>query len=162
MELKQALAAFDGRHTDTLKRLVRDRPFDGEELLALCREPDVEVAATWVLKALLENGVGRDWPLSRVFAALPEIQAWEAQLHVLQCVQFAPEAALGVVEDIENLMQSDRTLVRVWAMDALVRVADEQTNLRPRAEAHVAAALAESAASLRARARALKVICEGW
>lgn len=157
--LRTALMAFDGVHTAPLVAAKDVARADLDGLVALCDDADCAVAATWVVKALAEEGVAVD--LRGVIATLGRQTHWAAQLHVLQSVRFAPDAVENV-EDIRDLLNAKKALVRVWALDAFVRVADLRADLREEARALVSAALAGKAASLRARARDLKVICAGW
>ena len=158
--LRTALARFDGKHTAALvkaEELARD---DLAGLVALCSDADVAVAATWVVKALAEKGVAVD--LARAFAGMRVDGPWDAQLHLLQCAQFAPEIVLTRIDVVRALMDARKTLVRVWALDAFVRGADIEPAWRAEAARAVDVALDGGAASLRARARALKVICADW
>ena len=163
MELENALARFDGTHTAELKEAVEvARAAPEGALEAACSEAGLAVAATWVVKALLEQGAAERLDLEAVFATLPMVSEWEAQLHLLQAVQYAPFAAVDQSGAVEALLDAKKTLVRVWALDAFVRIAGERVALREQAKARVEAALVGSAASLRARARALDGICAGW
>ena len=158
--LKAALAQFDGTHTAVLVEALDLAREKRGELVALCGDADVAVAATWVVKALVEKGEAVN--VSAVFATLHLQSEWPAQLHVLQCAQYDPDAAAGHVEAIRGLIQSSKALVRVWSLDAFVHAADMRPDLRREASEIVDAALNGKAASLRARARELKVICATW
>lgn len=158
--LRTAFLEFDGIHTAPLvasKDLARA---DLDALIALCGDTEVAVAATWVAKALVEDGVAVD--LKQVFATLAQQSDWAAQLHVLQCVRHAPEAAVPQTDHIRALLGGQKALVRVWALDAFVRLADLIPDLRDEAAGLVEQALTSGTASLRARARDLKVICAVW
>jgi hypothetical protein len=158
--LKAALARFDGTHTAELVEALDLGRENRGELVALCGDTDVAVAATWVIKALVEKGEAVD--VAAVFETLFLQTEWPAQLHVLQCAQYDLDAAAAHIEAIRSLMRSPKVLVRVWAMDAFVRGAVVQPDLRGQASKMVEAALSGGAASLRARARELKVICATW
>ncbi len=160
MDLREALARFDGVHTDALKAAMPSAREDRVGLVAACFEAELEVAATWVVKAFFEAGESEG--LTGVVGALPGAQNWAAQLHILQCVRFLPEAAVPVVGAIRPLLSSKRALVRVWALDAFVRVAEVRAELRLEAKGLVEEALEGGGASLRARARDLNVICARW
>ncbi|WGI22560.1 hypothetical protein [Amylibacter sp. IMCC11727] len=158
--VRAALERFDGTHTAELVGAMDMARADVAGLVALCFDPDVAVAATWLVKALVEQGT--DVTLDHVFASLQAQTEWAAQLHILQCVQFAPMAAVAHVDAVRDLMGADKALVRVWALDAFVRIAQCAPKFRKDAKGFVEAALAAKAASLRARARNLKVVCAGW
>ena len=138
------LAAFDGKPVAPLRTLARSN-VPSRDLLRFLPGPH-EVAASWVLKARVE-GNGLDETIARsVFETLPKLTQPDAILHALQMVQFAPVADPTV---IRPFLAVKRTLHRVWALDALSRVApDEAVPL-------IEAALEDPSAAMRARARAL-------
>lgn len=83
-ELRRALLRFDGTHTAELVEALNVARADKAELVALCEDSAVAVGATWVVKALLEQG--EDIDMRGVFARLAWQTEWGAQLHILQCV----------------------------------------------------------------------------
>lgn len=160
MDLAHALAEFDGKLTAPLRDVVaafEDR--DGAVLAEQCHGAHA-VAATWVVKALLEENRAGSVDLHRVFAGLGAAQHWEAHLHLLQSVQHAPEAAMAQVLAIRGLLDHPKTLVRVWALDAFVRLALVERGFLAEACELVSTAMAGKAASLRARGRALQVVLD--
>ena len=158
--LRKALEQFDGTRTAPLVAAKNEARSDLDGLVALCDDSVVAVAATWLVKALVEDGAAID--LEQGFATLGRQTEWAAQLHLLQCVQHAPQKAVPQVAAIRELLTADKALVRVWALDAFVRIAEITPELRAETRGLVATALDAKAASLRARARDLKVICAGW
>lgn len=143
-DLTDQLAAFDGKHVAPLRALARGDVPSGD-FLAYLSGPH-EVAASWVLKARAEKG-GLDEAIARsVFEALPQLSEPDAILHALQMVQFAPVADPAL---IRPFLTAKRTLHRVWALDALSRVAPVE------AAPIIEAALDDPSAAMRARARAL-------
>jgi len=139
-----ALYAFDGKRVGGLKALVETDVADAD-LLALLPSPH-EIAASWVLKARLEAGLLGQTAQNSIYECLPKLTQPDAILHVLQMVQHAPYAA---VDDVRPYLTHKRTLVRVWALDAVARVApDEAVPL-------IEAALDDPSAAMRARARSL-------
>ncbi len=150
-----ALRAFDGRHVGPLKTLVQEGLDETglAALLAAVPGPD-EVAATWVLKALVEAEPMPD--VTPVFDVLDEVAAPDAILHILQMVQHRPDQAKSAAGAITALLDHKRGLVRVWALDALVRLSPADPTTRNR----VMAALTAKEAAMRARARALAELVE--
>lgn len=161
MSLARALARFDGKHTAELKEALPQAEADPQALLRACLDPSSEIAATWIAKALIETGREQFEP-AELFILLPRLSAPEAQLHVLQCIQHAPNAALDQADTVRTLLQNRKTLVRVWALDAFVRIADQRAELQRQARALVSAALDAKAASERARARKLQEVVARW
>ncbi|MBO6676139.1 MAG: hypothetical protein JJ908_13785 [Rhizobiales bacterium] len=139
-----ALYAFDGKRVAGLKALVKADIADAD-LLALLPGSH-EIAATWVLKARLEAGLLGDAAQRQVFEPLPQLTEPDAILHLLQMVQLAPFAS---ADDVRPFLTHKRTLVRVWALDALARLAPDE------AAPLIEAALDDPSAAMRARARAL-------
>ena len=155
--LAEALARFDGTHVEDLRDALPEAEAAGKSLIAACTDPDTEVAASWLAKALIEVGTARFDP-ARFFETLPRMTHWQAQLHLLQSVQYAPDLAQPLARQIRDLLDSRKTFVRVWALDAFTRLAILRPELVPEARARIAAALDHGPASLRARARALEAL----
>ncbi|MEM9642757.1 MAG: hypothetical protein AAGA19_14785 [Pseudomonadota bacterium] len=150
MRILAAVQAFDGVTTDGLGLAAqRYQSDDAEDLLRMCRSDVAReaVAGTWILKALLETGRADGIRLEQAFDVLRSPPDWTVALHLLQSVRFARDAVAQAL--IDPYLDHERTLLRVWALDALVRVAPDA------ARARVDAALHDTAASMRARARAL-------
>ncbi|MEO0385231.1 MAG: hypothetical protein AAF234_16930 [Pseudomonadota bacterium] len=115
------------------------------DLLELLPGPH-EIAASWVLKARLEAGLLGETTQNSIYACLPKLSEPDVILHRLQMVQHAPYAP---ADTIRPYLTHKRTLVRVWALDALARVAPDE------AAPLIRAALDDPSAAMRARARAL-------
>lgn len=143
-DMLAALYAFDGKRVGGLKALVKADVADAD-LLALLPGPH-EIAASWVLKARLEAGLLGQAARNGIYECLPKLSEPDAILHLLQMVQHAPHAEADV---IRPFLTHKRTLVRVWALDALARVAPDE------AAPLIEAALDDPSAAMRARARAL-------
>lgn len=142
-----ALYAFDGKRVAGLRSLARSSVPDDALLAELPGEN--EVGASWVLKARAEADVLSEATGPALFPRLPQLTQPDAILHLLQMVQHVSGASPDV---IRPFLKSNRTLLRVWALDALTRVAaDEAAPL-------VAAALEDTSAAMRARARALQSV----
>lgn len=159
MDLSETLARFDGKHVDELR--AASEGLDASELAALpkfCRGEHA-VAATWMVKLLIE--ANRVNLLAEAMECLHADMPWEAQLHLLQCVQHAPDVAITKVSVIRQLMDHPKTLLRVWALDALVRIWTVEPALAVEAPKLVENALNDKAASVRARARQLAKITGG-
>lgn len=151
-DITAALAAFDGTHTAPLKAVVRDglSPDAVATLIAAIPGPG-EVAATWLLKALVERGKIGSGTLAEVFDRLPQITAPDAALHVLQCAQYAPDAAPILRPHLTPFYGSKKIFLRVWAFDAYCRGADPSEDLTER----IRQGLSDRSAAMRARSKAL-------
>lgn len=146
-----ALHAFDGKRVAGLRSLVHSNVTDAALLAEL--PGSHEIAASWVLKARGEEGLLGEDTKDRLFDCLPELSEPDAILHLLQMVQHArpaPEAAGALAAAIGPFLTHKRTLLRVWALDAMARVAPDE------AAPLIEAALHDDSAAMRARARALQ------
>lgn len=158
MSVVEAILAFDGRHVGLLKDAANSfQPEEAEPLVALCESDrrDTRIAATWIVKALCARDVACVLDMTRVFRRLEVETDWEPLLHLLQSVQYVPGSAATRRQAIERHLTHKKTLVRVWALDALVSVALETGEGVTQARSQVQRALKSDKASLRARARHL-------
>lgn len=146
-EALAVLYAFDGKHVADLRALARTNVSD-KIFLDEMPGPN-ELAASWVLKARAEIGTLSDHSKLSLFDSLPKLSEPDAVLHMLQIVQHASAAP---AETIRPFLNHRRTLVRVWALDALARVAPGE------AAPLIKAALEDTSAAMRARARALSLL----
>lgn len=156
-----ALADFDGKRVEGLQAVVAEGPATPEvvEVLidAFDGEPDTATAASWLVRAYLEQGLDLDPRattrlISRV-AALPD---GFARLHVCQAVRHldVPTAAAPrLAHFLRACADSRNTYLRAWAPDAFARLALQHAAFGDEARRRVAAALNDDAASVRARAR---------
>lgn len=155
--LGDAIHGFDGA-TDGLKAAARAFAASDVDMLAGYLDSSVDahrIAASWIARSVIESSRGDLLDLPSVFARLDGEAQWQVLLHYLQSVQFAPEAAVPMRAVIEGLLEHPKTLVGVWAMDGLVRIAVETGKGLPDARKRVEAALSHPKASVRARARHL-------
>lgn len=143
-----ALYAFDGKRVAGLRALVSSNMPDSAFLAEL---PGAhEIAASWVLKARAEAGGLSEEAKASLYDCLPDLTEPDAILHLLQMVQYASPARPTSAEMIRPFLTHKRTLLRVWALDAMARVAPAD------AAPLVEAALQDESAAMRARARALQ------
>ncbi len=151
-DIAAALAAFDGKHTAPLKAALADdlSPDAEAALIAAVPGPD-EVAATWVVKALVEKNRLGQHHLATLFDRLPQITEPDAALHLLQCAQHAPDAARILRPHLVAFYGHTKILLRVWAFDAYCRGADGSEDLSER----IRQGLADRSAAMRARSKAL-------
>ena len=160
-QLDEALSEFDGKHVARLRAVVDAfDPAQAERLMRVCENGVARetVAASWVIKAVGERGNADafDWP--RLFRVLETAPDWECALHLLQSVQHVADGPTDA--QIRPWLDHTRLLVRVWALDAFVRLALHDDALRDEARARIATAQADGPASLRARARALEKLLD--
>ncbi len=160
--LEEALGQFDGKETAVLLE-IRVAFGDGaafrDDLVRLAGQGQAPIAsgATWLIKALLDDGVRLTPSQTEALVGdLDALRSWQAQLHVCQSVGRLELSVLqaGTCADwAASLVHSDRPFLRAWAMDALQHLASRSPHARSLAEAALAAAEQDPAASVRARAR---------
>ena len=148
-----AFEAFDGREVAPLRGLVATDP-EVRRVLEHVPGPH-EVAASWVLKALVERGAVTAAELAGFLGRLGLLSEPDAILHVLQCAQHAPgPVARAMRDDLVPLYRHPRGLVRVWAFDAYIRGVEHPAELDD-TSARIRQALEDRQAAMRARARGL-------
>lgn len=135
----------------------RDDYADTLIMLAADATDTVSAAATWLIKHHLEQGrTLSPAQTGKLIENLLAITAWGAQLHVCQSIRFLdipPNYATTLIAWLRPLRSHQRPFLRAWALDATYEVARQRENAMPEARAAVEAALADPAASVKARAR---------
>ncbi|MCR9245036.1 MAG: hypothetical protein NXI31_08380 [bacterium] len=164
-ELRSALAAYDGKHTDLLESL-RDRVEPRAAVLRQCvdlaTDPDARLAAgaTWLLRAWVEAGrQPSPGVMARLARALPAVQEHWARLHLCQTVRSlrVPRAhAAAFAAFLGECRLAKKPFLRAWAIDGLHRLALDHPAHEPAARAALEAGLADPAASVRARVRRIQ------
>ena len=158
-DLRRALDDFDGRNVTTLSEV--DAAYQASEgfrdaviLLIDDADPLLQRAATWLVHhGSLQTDAGLGPQLAPRLAG---VRDWQAVLHLLQLAAnradetFPSKAWAGFVQ---SYLDHERPFLRAWAMAALCRFAHHDARLRERATAARDAALNDTAASVRARAR---------
>lgn len=163
MSFVEAILSFDGKSISELKAAMRD-PANHEAWAHLSPyiSSDIQnyqTASTWLVKAGLESGRDVDNAVLVIMIdAATKFDHWEPKLHALQCVQYFGNGQLqhaGLREFVAVQQADKKLLVRVWALDAAVRIAlfdgDEGA-----AREHIDAIDGRCPASMRARARQLR------
>ncbi|MGI9473606.1 MAG: hypothetical protein ACR2NZ_18835 [Rubripirellula sp.] len=161
-ELRRQLSEFDGKHTDVLQRTsdeVQGTAIEIRALIKLSGSSDVtlQTGATWVLKNLQECGLHfSDAQTTKLLALLDGFSHWEPILHVLQMmpewkINKSQQAALRTT--LDRLRTDDKKLVRAWAYNGLIALANQQPALRDEVRAWVTQDLHQEAASVQARVR---------
>ncbi|MEX3017741.1 hypothetical protein [Gymnodinialimonas hymeniacidonis] len=151
-DIAAALEAFDGTHVDPLRAVLAEpwSPEAEDALLAAIPGPE-EVAATWLVKALVEKAQLGTGQVARAFERFSAVTEPDAALHLLQCAQFAPDAAPILRPHLTPYYGHSKILLRVWAFDAYCRGAPPEEDLTERIKQGVRM----RHASMRARSKAL-------
>lgn len=162
--IDQAIAAFDGTHVEPLRaaaEAAEASPAVMDHLIdvGFGDEQNPQIAATWLLKHYLDQGLAlTDAQNGTIAGGLSRLTDWQAQLHLAQSfrrLRCTDEQAAKVIEVLKAWFQSDRKFLRAWACDALWQLGKQHESVRDTAFATLLAAEADPAASVRARARKL-------
>jgi hypothetical protein len=163
--LLQALSSFTGSETTILgeaEAAYAEQPGYLDCLLTLIPSPEeaLSAGATRLLKSAFEKGHTLDArQLAGLIIALPAIRAWQAKLHICQSVQYlalTPDLATALADWAEPLLSHKRPFLRAWSLSAYVTAAQAESGLADKARAHLGNADMDDAASVKARARALR------
>lgn len=161
-DLRQPLSSWDTKATQPLIDLYQAAAHTDSwlsQLAALCRDPECERAATWLLKHHLETG-GRGLPEDLIgthLQDLPKLRHWEAQLHGLQYLERLtwPDTARDAVHEfIGSAISSDNKLVRAWGYYTFAVFAEHYPDARQDVADYLEKAHeTEKAASIKVRLR---------
>ncbi len=162
--LRQALLSYDGKTVSTLRQAAM--PFAGDKgymdnLIALCGDEDplVQEAASWLIKASLEDGLTLSAAQTKsLLGAGGAAQTWQTQLHFCQSVPYLtiPAAAADkTAHTLAPFLTHKRPFLRAWSLTALAHLAEQHEAHEEAAQAALETAFDDKAASVRARARQL-------
>ena len=161
MSIFLALADYDGKQVAVLERILSSTPPGAatlDELITLATSPEARVAAgaTWLLRRYIaDTPLSRD-QTARLVTLLPAVSDVWARLHVCQSARslaFTEADADGFADFIRECRGSKRPFLRAWATDALHVLATSHHKFDEEAARAIEEALADEAASVRARAR---------
>ncbi|MEM9065741.1 MAG: hypothetical protein AAGB51_09665 [Planctomycetota bacterium] len=159
--IRGSLLTLDPKDAQSLARLYdTEQPALGV-IVELLREGAADpISVSWMLKHALERGQQISTTESTLLiSSLRDDWAWEAQLHICQCVRYidtVPGVARSLASWIKKRLGHERPFVRAWALDALCALAEINPRYRRSAEQALSDAKTDSAASVRARARNLR------
>ena len=162
MSVHLALAEYDGKRVDTLHDIRRAHEASRELLSDLVRlatdgEAKVQAGATWLLRAYLTDGASFSTEqVAELASALPDISDKWARLHICQSIDHLEITAADAPRFAGFLRDCTRdrnTFVRAWATDGFWRLAHQHDEFVGETKRLLEAALADPAASIRARAR---------
>ncbi|NRB05772.1 MAG: hypothetical protein HRU30_21215 [Rhodobacteraceae bacterium] len=120
-------------------------------------EGHISAAATWIIKAELEDGATPPAPaLANLISALSDISAWQAQLHLCQCLHLASlstDQARAAAKWATGFAIHKRPFLRAWSLNLRAALGVNHAVLAKDGQKARETALADTAASVRARAR---------
>ena len=158
----EAITTYDRRHVGALRAVAEAAPLSEEAVATVldhCASslPARRIAASWLLKAIAERGQALEGEnLRRFVGLLGQFKTWESHLHVCQAIGHWPvdqDILEPVLEFLRRDLLHSSTLVRVWALDGLMRLADQHPQLEDVALDALKAAREDKSASMQARIR---------
>ncbi len=160
VEIRRVLANQQKWSVEELQSLydrISEEPGFCNVLMSLLSDPERQQAASWLLKQALEAGqVVAQTNLSPFYRSLPELQNWETQLHLLQCLPYLTINRWDVKQlepFLRRCLQSENKFVRAWSYNGLNELAMQHARFQPEVDSLLAAALEEEASSVKARIR---------
>ena len=159
------LQAFDGSAISLLseaRTACRGSACFFDDLMAHCLDPEPSISngATWILKAELEDGASLTPAMTQtLIGSLERLRAWQAMLHVCQLVDYlelTAEQAGRMIAWARSLADHSRPFLRAWSVHVRVVLGRKFKAYQRDADAALALAENDKAASVRARARQLR------
>jgi len=163
MSLVDEILRFDGKRVDEMKAAIANNPSDDEwhAVVSYFVHPEAsyQVASTWSVKCALEADMTLPTDVcTSLVESAGSLVGWEPKLHLLQCVRY-----LDLKEpQMDKLLvfahacaTNQKVLVRVWSLDAIVRLGLRVHGPTEPLGQRILSALEDKAASMRARARNL-------
>lgn len=168
MSLETDIAGWGGASQDILRIYKRHcgRPSFGSDVVALLDQRSLERGATWLLKHHLETGSTDIQPadVDAVCSRLPDIDHWEARLHILQSIEHLPipRPHLPKIEQfLREAVADDVKFVRAWGYHGWHQLAVQHPTYREQVSKILADALtSETAPSVKVRIR--KALAAGF
>lgn len=162
--LRAYLLEFDGRTISMLGEAEakwRDTPGYVDALVNLTSASEHHIAsgASWLIKSYLEqDGAFSPDQSQALLQTLPPDADWSTKLHLSQSIRYLaiPSDSVDALQQwLKPLLTHERPFLRAWSLDALGWLVSCHPRYQADFEAALHRALADSAASVRARARKL-------
>ena len=162
------LSRFDGKSLVELKSIKAARDSSSELLADLVEitgddDKNMQIGATWLLRAYLEEGARLSAEqIGRLVLRLPTLHDGFSRLHICQSmrqIEVSARHAEAFAVFFRECLLSKNTFLRAWAPDGFCRLAARHPRYDAEVRVLIEKALADPAASVRARAR--KILAEG-
>ncbi len=167
MNIRQEIARWDGKSAADIgavfNRFKNDSSFVAT-LVDLSGNKELQKGATWLLKHYLENAgsLSADH-IESLVRLLPQLNNWEAKLHVLQCIPYM-RISKGDRKAVELFLRGcltdDKKFVRAWSYSGFYELSKQFPEYRSEAERLVDMAMKNEAPSVKARIR--NIIKDGF
>lgn len=154
--MKLCLLEWDGKSTSELEVIYKRYNATDDFVILLLghsTQENIQMGATWLLKHHLETG---HEITQNVIYLLAQQSAWQAKLHLLQCLSYLkidkPESEF-LYRFLKTSLKDDHKFVRAWAYNGLYELANQYPFYMPEVIVILEIALVDEAPSIRARIR---------
>lgn len=167
MNIIAELDAFDGKHTDILEALAKRLQTNEAQIENLCviarsDESKLQVAATWILKWLQENGLSfSEAQIENILTLFSQVTYWEAKLHLLQMIPgfvIPTHSRYPLYHILMGYLNEDNKFVRAWSYNGLAQLAEQYPDHRAEVAKLLETGQHEEAASVKARIRNIRKV----
>lgn len=170
-DLKRRLAQCDHRSADDLKEIYESfknqKSFNAdtaqETLIHLLLEPELQIGSSWLLKHGWEQ---KDFVPSATHSKsliklLPQLNHWEAKLHILQSVSYLPldKSIITTANQkrlyafLQNNLAEENKFLRAWTYHGFYELAQNHPQYTDEVKQLFRRAMLDEAASVKARLR---------
>lgn len=160
MNLEQAIAGWDGKSSSDIAEIYAGYQGVGDfvsDIIKLSHQPALQKGTTWLLKKHLENKAElKASDCTLLLRLLPQLEHWEARLHLLQClpyIRISPDEVSAVDAFLRNNLGDTHKFVRAWAYNGFYELALQYPAYQHEAKQLFDLAMREEAPSVKARIR---------
>lgn len=160
MNIKQALASWDGKSAEDIKAIYDAHHADSDfadTIIALSLTEAYEKGATWLLKAWLEAGNELEQSqIETIYGSLDQLNHWEAKLHVLQSIAFMPisdAASINLYAFLKASLTDPNKFVRAWSYSGFYELSRQHSQYIDETTQYFEMAMRDEAPSVKARIR---------
>lgn len=160
MELEQEIASWNKKSADDILEIYgrhASSPSFIPDLIPLIAQEATQSGATWLLKQYFEDGNRlAQADINTVYQSLPQLEEWEAKLHILQSIPYMPipaSEAARVHSFLHQCVTDTKKFVRAWAYNGFDELATQHQEFAAETEQLLESALQDEATSVKARVR---------
>lgn len=160
MGIKQEIINWDGKSSHDITAiydLYSKQDLFSSKLIEFTQQPELQKGATWLLKHHLECG----WKIptkeiTKIYKLLPNLEHWEAKLHILQCIPYMPinkTSNKHVELFLRKCLLDNNKFVRAWAYNGFYLLSVQHPTYQQETQQLFELAMKDEAASVKARIR---------
>lgn len=160
MSIEKDVACWNGKSASDIDAIYSRHSDDisfVSNIIVLCEQEHLQKGATWLVKRYLDDGHRLEVnEIAALYKQLPKFEAWEAKLHILQCMPDMPvgEAEKKRVEGfLRNCLADSNKFVRAWAYNGFYELSLQYPEYKIEAKQFLTMAMRDEAPSVKARIR---------